>query len=241
MNKIKTILICLIIIFATCAICTGLIMMNEKTTTLKLSETCSINITGEYDTVFENGMNQIKIFDKFNNKEYKSIVVYSGANAGMQEIITFGMFKSFFVGNAWDTGAEPVKTQWNGDTVYVIYTGNNITHDNILIISKNRDDCIKMYNSIKYNTNNATKNTNNTNITNTPVEKITNNNNQQQQTNDNQQQNTANEKQNQQNTYVGKDGKTHTFEEAYSVDYSSGDLNVINAQRRERGMSEISA
>ena len=144
MNKIKTILICLIIIFATCAICTGLIMMNEKTTTLKLSETCSINITGEYDTVFENGMNQIKIFDKFNNKEYKSIVVYSGANAGMQEIITFGMFKSFFVGNAWDTGAEPVKTQWNGDTVYVIYTGNNITHDNILIISKNRDDCIKM-------------------------------------------------------------------------------------------------
>lgn len=216
--------------------------MNEPTTTVKLSETCSINITGEYTTVFENGMNQIKIFDKFNNKEYKSIVVYSGANAGMQDIMTFGMFKSFFVGNAWDTGAEPVKTQWNGDTVYVIYTGNNITHDNILIISKNRDDCIKMYNSIKYNTNNATKNMNHTNITNTTVEKVsTNNNNNQQQTNDNQQQNTVNEKQNQQNTYTGKDGKTHTMEEAYSVDYSSGDLNSINAQRRERGMSEISA
>ena len=180
MNKIKTILICLIIIFATCAICTGLIMMNEKTTTLKLSETCSINITGEYDTVFENGMNQIKIFDKFNNKEYKSIVVYSGANAGMQEIITFGMFKSFFVGNAWDTGAEPVKTQWNGDTVYVIYTGNNITHDNILIISKNRDDCIKMYNSIKYNINKTTTNNNTTNITTTIKEETTN-----QQNNDN--------------------------------------------------------
>ena len=180
MNKIKTILICLIIIFATCAICTGLIMMNEKTTTLKLSETCSINITGEYDTVFENGMNQIKIFDKFNNKEYKSIVVYSGANAGMQEIITFGMFKSFFVGNAWDTGAEPVKTQWNGYTVYVIYTGNNITHDNILIISKNRDDCIKMYNSIKYNINKTTTNNNTTNITTTIKEETTN-----QQNNDN--------------------------------------------------------
>lgn len=214
-------------------------MMNEPTTTVKLSETCSINITGEYDTVFENGMNQIKIFDKFNNKEYKSIVVYSGANAGMQELVTFGMFKSFFVGNAWDTGAEPVKTDWNGTTVYVIYTGNNATHDNILIISKNRDDCIKMYNSIKYNTNNATKNMNNTtNITTTIKEETTN---QQQQTNDNQQQNTANEKQNQQNTYTGKDGKTHTFEEAYSVDYSSGDLNVINEQRRERGMSSISA
>lgn len=238
MNKIKTILICLIIILATCAICTGLFLMNEKTTTVKLSETCSINITGEYDTVFENGMNQIKIFDKFNNKEYKSIVVYSGANAGMQEIMTFGMFKSFFVGNALDTGAEPVKTQWNGDTVYVIYTGNNITHDNILIISKNRDDCIKMYNSIKYNINKTTTNNNTTNITTTIKEETTN---QQQQTNDNQQQNTVNEKQNQQNTYTGKDGKTHTFEEAYSVDYSSGDLNIINQQRRERGMSEISA
>lgn len=238
MNKIKTILICLIAIVMTCAFCIGLIAMSEQTTTVKLSETCSINITGEYDTVFENGMNQIKIFDKFNNKEYKSIVVYSGANAGMQEIMTFGMFKSFFVGNAWDTGAEPVKTQWNGDTVYVIYTGNNITHDNILIISKNRDDCIKMYNSIKYNINKTTTNNNTTNITTTIKEETTN---QQQQTNDNQQQNTVNEKQNQQNTYTGKDGKTHTFEEAYSVDYSSGDLNIINQQRRERGMSEISA
>ena len=238
MNKIKTILICLIAIVMTCAFCIGLIAMSEQTTTVKLSETCSINITGEYDTVFENGMNQIKIFDKFNNKEYKSIVVYSGANAGMQEIMTFGMFKSFFVGNAWDTGAEPVKTQWNGDTVYVIYTGNNITHDNILIISKNRDDCIKMYNSIKYNINKTTTNNNTTNITTTIKEETTN---QQQQTNDKQQQNTVNEKQNQQNTYTGKDGKTHTFEEAYSVDYSSGDLNIINQQRRERGMSEISA
>lgn len=238
MNKIKTILICLIIIFATCAICTGLIMMNEQTTTVKLSETCSINITGEYDTVFENGMNQIKIFDKFNNKEYKSIIVYSGANAGMQEIVSFGMFKSFFVGNAWDTGAEPVKTEWNGDTVYAIYTGNNATHDNILIISKNRDDCIKMYNSIKYNTNNATKNMNNTtNITTTIKEETTNQQNNDNTNNNQQQQNTAND----QTTYIGKDGKTHTMEEAYSVDYSSGDLNIINAQRKERGMSEISA
>ena len=176
MNKIKTILICLIIIFATCAICTGLFLMNEKTTTVKLTETCSINITGEYNTVFENGMNQIKIFDKFNNKEYKSMVVYlNSANVGLQEITTFGLFKSAFVGNTYDTGAEPVKTQWNGDTVYVIYTSNNITHDNILIISKNRDDCIKMYNSIKYNINKTTTNNNNTtNITTTIKEETTN-------------------------------------------------------------------
>lgn len=152
MNKIKTILICLIIIFATGAIIMGLIMTNEQTTILKISETCTINITGEYTPVFENGMNQIKIFDKFNKKEYKSMVVYINQNAGMQEIMTFGLFKSVFVGNTYDTGAEPIKTQWNGDTVYVTYSSNNITHDNILIISKNHDDCIKMYKSIKYDT-----------------------------------------------------------------------------------------
>ncbi len=181
MNRIKVILICLIAIVATCAFCIGLIAMNEQVTTVKLSETCSIDIIGKYDTVFENGMNQIKIFDKFNNKEYKSIVVYCNSkNAGLQDIMTFGIFKSFFVGNTWDTGAEPVKTQWNGNTVYVIYTGNNITHDNILIISKNRDDCIKMYKSIKYATNNAIKNVNNKTGVDTTVEKISNNDNQQQ-------------------------------------------------------------
>lgn len=232
MNNIKTILICLIAIVATCAICIGLIAMNEQVTTIKLSETCSIDVIGEYDTVFENGMNQIKTFSKFNNKEYKSIIVYSGSNAGLNEVMTFAMFKSIFVGNTYDTGAEPVETQWNGETVYVIYTGNNITHDNILIISKNRDECIKMYKSIKYNTNKA----NNNNAT---VEKISNDNNQQ--VNDNQQQNTTNNKENEQTTYMGKDGKTHSMSEAYSVDYSSGDLNTINQQRSERGMSEISA
>ena len=210
-----------------------MIIFNEPTTTVKLSETCSINVTGKVDTVFENGMNQIKIYDKFNNKEYKGLIAYSGANAGLQEVMTFGMFKSMFVGNAWDTGAEPIKTQWNGETVYVIYTGNNITHDNILIISKNRDECIKMYKSIKYNTAKATNNTG----VNTTVEKISSDDNQQVTNNNN------NEAQNnkEQTTYVGKDGKTHTMEEAYSVDYSSGDLNTINEQRRARGMSEISA
>lgn len=148
----------------TCAFCIGLIAMSEQTTTVKLSETCSIDVKGEFETVYENGLNQIKIYDKFNNKEYKSKIVYSGANAGMQEVVAFGMVKMAFVGDTWDTGAEPVKTQVNGETVYAIYTGNNITHDNILILSNNRDDCIKMYNSIKYNTNGAKKLINNTTI-----------------------------------------------------------------------------
>lgn len=91
--------------------------------------------------------------------------------------------------------------------------------------------------TVKFNNNKSTNKT----VNNTLEQSNTNNNNQQQESNDNQQQNTANEKQNQQTTYIGKDGKTHTMEEAYSVDYSSGDLNIINEQRKERGMSEISA
>lgn len=174
MNNVKTILICLIIIVATCAFCIGLIAMNEQVTTVKLTDTCSIDVIGEYKSTFENGMNQIKMFDKLNNQEYKGIIVYCNSNGGLQEIMTFATFKSIFVGNTYDTGAEPVKTEWNGETVYVTYSSNNLTHDNILIISKNRDECIKMYKSIKYNTN-ATKSVNNTTTDNT-VEHISNNN-----------------------------------------------------------------
>lgn len=182
MNNIKTILICLIAIVATCAFCIGLIAMNEQSTTIKLSETCSIDIVGGYENIFESGLNRITVYDKFHNN--KSVIVYSGANADFKEMMTFEMLKSMFVGDVQDTGAEPVKTQMDGHEAWVIYTGNSITHDNILIVSKNRDDCIKMYKSIKYNTNGAKQ------VNNTTVEKISNDNNPQ--ANDNQQQNTAN-------------------------------------------------
>lgn len=159
MNNIKTILICLIAIVATCAICIGLIAMNEQTTTIKLSETCTIDITGGYENIFEYGLNRITVYDKFHNN--KSVIIHSGANADFKEMMTFSALKSMYVGDVLDTGAEPVKTQMDGNEAWVIYTGNNITHDNILIISKNRDECIKMYKSIKYNTN-AAKQVNNT-------------------------------------------------------------------------------
>ena len=169
MNNVKTILICLIAIVATCAICIGLIAMNEQTTTIKLSETCSIDIAGSYENTFEYGLNRITVYDKLHNN--KSVIVHSGANAGLQEVMTFSALKSMFVGNVYDTGAEPVKTQMDGHEAWVIYTGNNVTHDNILIISKNRDECIKMYKSIKYNINKA-KPVNNT----TTVEETVNHN-----------------------------------------------------------------
>ena len=200
MNNIKTILICLIAIVATCAICIGLIAMNEQTTTIKLSETCSIDITGSYETISEYGLNRITVYDKFHNN--KSVIIYSGANADLKEMMTFKMLKAMFVGDVLDTGAEPVKTKMDGNDAWVIYTGNNQTHDNILIISKNRDECIKMYKSIKYNTNGAKT------VNNTTVEKISNDNNQQ--ANDNQQQNTANNKKNPQTVNPGKEAQART-------------------------------
>ena len=178
MNKIKTILICLIIIFVTCAFCTGLFLMNEQTTTIKLSETCTIGVRGTVDlNNIGNGISQLKI-----NNLFGEAIIYhfNSENKGANEVLAFAALKTPLCGNTFDTGANPIQTTYNGQTVYICYTSNNITHDNILIISKNRDDCIKMYNSIKYNT----KQVNNT--TNTTVEKLSNN------TDNSQQQNTTN-------------------------------------------------
>ena len=147
---------------------------------------------------------------------------------------------------------DPVETMTHGsnstkaidpehDGIYEFDVFDSNGHRVMKITGSNPAIVEKIGKSVKFPTNNTVTKVNNTTGGNTTVEKISNNDNQQQQTNDNQQQNTVNEKQNQQNTYIGKDGKTHTFEEAYSVDYSSGDLNIINQQRRERGMSEISA
>lgn len=160
MNKIKTILICLIII-ATCTFCIGLVAINGQKTTVELSKTCSIEVDGDYNlTNIGNGISQLKNSNLFGEKAI--IYYFNSENKGFGEIIVFGALKTPLVDNTFDTGVNPVQTTYNGQTVYVCYMANNITHDNILIIAKNRDECIKIYKSIKYNTNKA--NNNNTTV-----------------------------------------------------------------------------
>ena len=59
MNKIKTILICLIII-TTCIFCIGLVAINGQKTTVELSKICSIEVDGDYNlTNIGNGISQL--------------------------------------------------------------------------------------------------------------------------------------------------------------------------------------
>lgn len=222
------------ILLALIGVTTAAMIINEPTNTIELSNTCNITITGKIEPTTNNGFNQLIIKDNFNNPK-GGILHFNSAGKGLAESTTFGLTKSAFVGTTADTGANPIQTTINGTTYYVIYTGNNNTHDNILIFHKDKDECIKIYKSIKYSTNH-----NNNNTTQATVEKISDDDNQQNNKEVDNQQNNKEVKE-EQTTYTGKDGKTHTMEEAYSVDYSSGDLNVINDQRRERGMSSISA
>lgn len=172
MNK-KNILIIIIlsgILLAIIGVTTAMII-NEPTNTIELSNTCNITITGKIEPTTNNGFNQLIIKDNFNNPK-GGILHFNSAGKGLAESTTFGLTKSAFVGTTADTGANPIQTTINGTTYYVIYTGNNNTHDNILIFHKDKDECIKIYNSIKYSTNHN----NNTTGVNTTVEKISNNN-----------------------------------------------------------------
>lgn len=165
------------------------------------------------------------------NPDKYTIKYFYWGDDNLIDAINFGKEKLSLVGQTNNTGPNPVKTTYNGETVYVCFT-SEIEHGNILIISKNPETAKKIYESIKSKPKNTTNNKP-TIPTNLDVNTQSNN-------NANQITNTG-QNNKEQTTYVGKDGKTHSMEEAYSVDYSSGDLNTINEQRRERGMSEISA
>lgn len=170
MNK-KILIILSGILLALIGVTTAMIL-NEPTNTIELSNTCNITITGKIEPTTNNGFNQLIIKDNFNNPK-GGILHFNSAGKGLAESTAFGLAKSAFVGTTADTGANPIQTTINGTTYYVIYTGNNNSHDNILIFHKDKDECIKIYKSIKYSTNH---NNNNTTQVNTTVEKISNNN-----------------------------------------------------------------
>lgn len=164
MNK-KTILIIILalaIIVGASVILYEQFNHKEQVTTVKLGNTCSINITGEYET--KNMTHGItKIIDKKGN----NITHFNSEGKGLSDISAFADIKLPIVGETYDTGATPLEANINGTTKWVCFTGNNQTHDNILIISNSKEDAVKLHDSIKYNTTHV----NNSTVNNT-VEKI---------------------------------------------------------------------
>ena len=158
MNKKRILIIVLVfaIIVGAGVILYGQFNHNEQVTTVKLGDTCSINITGEYEI-----KNMTHGITKIEDKRGNNITHFNSEGRGLSDVSAFADIKLPIVGETYDTGATPLETTINGTTKWVCYTGNNETHDNILIISNSKEDAVKLHDSIVYNTthvNNSTVN-----------------------------------------------------------------------------------
>ncbi len=141
------------------------LFFNEHYETVQVSETASLEmpvgngIKSEYINassiyVVYNGHTEIK----------EKILSYNSNKGGLSDAMAYAMLRTVYCGEVQD---KIVEQDINGTHYYSIATGNNNTHDNIIITSTNKEKTQKMYESIKYYQNN----TNNTNKT---VEKINN-------------------------------------------------------------------
>ena len=233
MNTKKIILICLIAIMATCVLCGNLMLKNtinpSNCKNITLADGTTLAIPSEFT-----------ISKPFSNHIEEDGFYYTNTQLESKD---YGWVHIEYKNDPVETmahGSNSTKaTDSDNDGVYEFDVFDGSGHRVMRITGSNPAIVESIGRSVKFNINETIKPVDNTSKVNTTVEKISNDKNQQ--ANDNQQQNTANNKENEQTTYIGKDGKTHSMSEAYSVDYSSGDLNTINEQRRERGMSEISA
>lgn len=98
----------------------------------------------------------------------KGVVVmsYNSKDSDLASAFAFAALKEKFVGSRFNDGGV-YQTTINGTAVWSIASGNNNTHDNIIISSFDRDLTLKIYNSIKYNMSNITNDTVNVDNVNT--------------------------------------------------------------------------
>ena len=233
-NKRKCIIGIIIVIAAIFLI--GTLWTTMETTTnmerINITKSCSLEVPKDMEFDKSGGIDSEGAFIGLNN--------WKGGNFGK---LWIDYEQPNDVKIQGDNSTEPFDVErkdGNPGTYSCMMVVDKTTNQKVVITGENPTIVKKVAKSVRFTNNTNTdhnyedKNTDN-NSANATVEHI--NSDASSQQSDNQQSNNNKE----QNTYVGKDGKTHTMEEAYSVDYSSGDLNTINQQRRERGMSEISA
>ena len=106
-------------------------------------------------------INNSNIYAVYNgHSEIKEkILSYNSNKGGLSDAMAFAMLRTLYCGDVHD---KIVEQDINGTHYYSIATGNNNTHDNIIITSTNKEKTQKMYESIKYNQSNSVNNTNNT-------------------------------------------------------------------------------
>lgn len=159
-SKNIIILILSVVLIAVASLTAYMFFFNEHYETVEISPTASLEmpvgngIKSEY-------INNSNIYAVYNgHSEIKEkILSYNSNKGGLSDAMAFAMLRTLYCGDVHD---KIVEQDINGTHYYSIATGNNNTHDNIIITSTNKEKTQKMYESIKYNQSNSANNTNNT-------------------------------------------------------------------------------
>jgi len=159
-SKNIIILILSVVLIAVASLTAYMFFFNEHYETVEISPTASLEmpvgngIKSEY-------INNSNIYAVYNgHSEIKEkILSYNSNKGGLSDAMAFAMLRTLYCGDVHD---KIVEQDINGTHYYSIATGNNNTHDNIIITSTNKEKTQKMYESIKYNQSNSVNNTNNT-------------------------------------------------------------------------------
>ena len=162
-KKIILILILIAVLVALCSFITYALVLNQtEYTTMTIAESgTTIEVPDDMKLKSTNGDSGITVLENDNT----IIVLFNSKDKGVGQIIGFSDIKNPIFGNEYQgdtTLKDPTVAGCHLDgECRAVYLGNNQTHDNILIISKNKDIVTHIINSIKWGLDAADNNTDN--------------------------------------------------------------------------------
>jgi hypothetical protein len=164
-KKIIIILILIAVLVAICSFITYALVLNQtEYTTMTIAESgTTIEVPDDMKLKSTNGDSGITVLENDNT----IIVLFNSKDKGVGQIIGFSDIKNPIFGNEYQgdtTLKDPTVAGCHLDgECRAVYIGNNQTHDNILVISKNKDIVTHIINSIKWGLDAADNNTDNNN------------------------------------------------------------------------------
>ena len=159
-SKNSIILILSVVLIAVASLTAYMFFFNEHYETVEISPTASLEmpVGNGIKSEYVNNSNIYVVYNGHSEIKEK-ILSYNSNKGGLSDAMAFAMLRTLYCGDVHD---KIVEQDINGTHYYSIATGNNNTHDNIIITSTNKEKTQKMYESIKYNQSNSVNNTNNT-------------------------------------------------------------------------------
>ena len=159
-SKNIIILILSVVLIVVASLTAYMFFFNEHYETVEISPTASLEmpVGNGIKSEYVNNSNIYVVYNGHSEIKEK-ILSYNSNKGGLSDAMAFAMLRTLYCGDVQD---KIVEQDINGTHYYSIATGNNNTHDNIIITSTNKEKTQKMYESIKYSQNKSANNTNNT-------------------------------------------------------------------------------